>query len=339
MNTETPKPIPGTLPKVELHLHLEGAIPLPALWELIQKYGGNSEVPDISALEERFQYRDFSHFIATWHWKNGFLREYDDFIYIGAAVAEDLALQNIRYAEAFYSPGDFADHGLEASRLTEAIRRGLDTHRDAIQVNLIADLVRDYGPERGMRWLREVAEVQDLGVLGIGIGGSEHKFPPEPYREVYREARRLGLRTTAHAGEAAGAESVWGALHALEVDRIGHGTRAIEDPDLVTFLRDHQTPIEMCPISNLRTGVVPKLEEHPIQKFFAEGLLVFVNTDDPKMFNTSLDEEYAALTRHLNFDARDVFRLIENAIHSAWCDESTKKMLRDKLTRKKGIWG
>ena len=136
-------------PKVELHLHLEGAIPSPALWDLIEKYGGDPEIPHVSALEEKFKYRDFPHFIDTWQWKNGFLREYEDFTHVAAAVAEDLARQNVRYVEAFYSPGDFAQHGLRVQRITEAIRQGLDTADKAIQVNLIADLVRDFGPECG----------------------------------------------------------------------------------------------------------------------------------------------------------------------------------------------
>lgn len=320
-----------SLPKVELHLHLEGAIPLPALWELVKKYGGNEEVEDIARLEEKFRYRDFAHFIEVWQWKNGFLREYEDFTLIASSVAQDLSRQNIRYAEVFYSPGDFALHGLRAQRLTEAIREGLEIHRDQIEIGLIADLVRDYGPEQGMRALREVAEVRDLGVMGIGIGGSEQRFPPEPYREVYEMARRLGLRTTAHAGEAAGAESVWGALRALKVDRIGHGTRAAEDPSLIDFLKEHRVPIEMCPISNLRTGVVARLEEHPIKKFFEQGLLVSVHTDDPKMFDTSLEAEYRALMSRSGFSREDILRLIENAIRSAWCEEALKRRLREEL--------
>jgi len=319
------------MPKVEIHLHLEGAIPLSALSELVQKYGGGSELGSISALEERFRYRDFSHFIETWQWKNGFLREYEDFTFVADLIAEDLARQKIRYVEAFYSPGDFACHGLEAQLLTEAIRAGLDAHDGEITVNLIADLVRDFGPYRGMKWLHEIAEVSNLGVLGIGIGGSEREFPPEAYEEVYEEARRLGFRTMAHAGEAAGPASIWGAIRTLRVDRIGHGTRAIEDPNLVSFLKKTRTPIEMCPISNLRTGVVADLKDHPIRKFFEEGLLVSVNTDDPKMFGTSLETEYAALVDTMAFERADILKLVENAIRSAWCDESTKNNLMSEL--------
>lgn len=319
------------LPKVEIHLHIEGAIPIPALWELISKYG-KGDVRSIEELEERFRYRDFPHFLSTWMWKNGFLREYEDFTFIASAVARDLADQNVRYVEAFHSPGDFAVlHGLEVARVTEAVRRGLDREKDRIEVRLIADLTRDFGPERGGAWLSEIASARELRIVGIGIGGSEHEFPPEPYRDVYREARRLGLRTTAHAGEAAGPPSIWGALRALEVDRIGHGTRAIEDRALVEHLREKRIPVEMCPISNLRTGVVAEIAEHPLRAFFDQGLLVSVNTDDPRMFGTTLEAEYLALAEHQGFRLEEIRRLVDNAIDSTWAEEGTRARLRQEL--------
>ena len=197
-------------------------------------------------------------------------------------------------------------HGLEVPRITEAMRKGLDAQSDAIEVALIADLTRDFGPERGAGWLGELAASDELRIIGIGIGGSEQDYPPEPYRDVYARARELGLRTTAHAGEAAGAESVWGAIRSLEVDRIGHGTRASEDPELVRYLKEHALPVEMCPISNVRTAVVSGVEAHPIRAFFDEGLRVSVNTDDPKMFDTSLEEEYVALAEKLDFTLDEI---------------------------------
>ena len=305
------------VPKVELHLHLEGAIPIPALWELVKKYGGDPMVPDPAALQRRFAYRDFPHFIETWVWKNQFLREYEDFSFIAEAVAADLTGQNIRYAEIFYSPPDFARHGLKTQELTQAIRTGLD-RVPGIKVRLVADLVRDFGPQKAAVTLAEVAEVKHLGVIGIGIGGSEHDFPPEPFQQVYEQARKQGLHTNAHAGEAAGAESVWGTIRALKVVRIGHGTRAGEDQALLNYLVVKQIPIEMCPISNLRTGVVASIAQHPIREYFERGLLVTVNTDDPKMFGNSLAVEYQVLVDQLGFSKDQVRRLILNAIQASW---------------------
>lgn len=254
------------LPKVELHLHLEGAIPLPCLWQLVQKYGGDPEVPTIDALAMKFRYRDFDHFLDTWVWKNSFLREYEDFTLVAAEVARDLVSQNVLYAEAFYSPGDYRQRGSEPQRITEAIRKGL-RQVPQIEVLLITDLIRDHGPERGHVTLDAIREIRDeFGIVGIGIGGSEHRYPPEPFAPVYERARSFGFRTTAHAGEACGPESIWGAIRALRVDRIGHGTRAIEDPTLVDYLlTQHRIPLELCLLSNLRTGVIPSLVAHPVR--------------------------------------------------------------------------
>ena len=147
------------LPKVELHLHLEGAIPLDALWELVCKYGGHPATPNREALERLFIYQDFHHFLRTWTWKNQFLREYQDFTWIAEAVARNLASQNIRYVEAFYSPGDFSRVGLEVQRLTEAIRAGL-SQVSGVEVALVVDLVRNYGPEKGFETLAAVNEAR-----------------------------------------------------------------------------------------------------------------------------------------------------------------------------------
>jgi adenosine deaminase len=317
------------LPKVELHPHLEGAIPLPALWELIQKHGGDPEVPDPAALEERFRYRDFAHFIETWVWKNDFLTEYEDFTFAAAAVARSLLDQNILYAEAFFSAGDFRRHGLEPQPLTEAIRTGLD-RVPGVEVRLVADFVRDFGPEHAARTLDEVSEVRDLGVVGVGIGGLEAEFPPEPFADVYREARRRGFRTSAHAGEAAGAQSVWGAIRALGVDRIGHGTRAAEDERLLDHLAENAVPLEMCPGSNIRTAVVPDLASHPIREFMRRGLVVTVNTDDPAMFGNTLAGEYRALAE-LGVTDSEILGLVRNAIDASWAEPETRRRLRERL--------
>ncbi len=314
------------LPKVELHLHLEGAIPLDALWQLIQKYGGDPSVPTLEALKQHFVYRDFNHFIDTWVWKNDFLRQYEDFTFIAEAVARDMAGQNIRYAEVFFSPPDFARHGLETQGLAEAIRAGLN-QVPAIEIALIPDVVRDFGPGQAAQTLEDAADVKELGVVGIGLGGSEDAYPPEPFAPVFARARQLGMHTTAHAGEAAGAESIWGAIRSLKVERIGHGTHAEEDEALLDYLAEHKIPLEMCPISNLRTGSVDSLADHPIRRYFARGIIVTVNTDDPVMFGNSLAEEYQSLERVLGFRRDDIRALILQAIEASWQSDEKKQAL------------
>ncbi|MFC1540112.1 adenosine deaminase [Gemmatimonadota bacterium] len=320
------------LPKLELHLHLEGAIPLEALWELIQKYGGEPDIQNLAALERRFLYRDFNHFLNIWSWKNRFLREYEDFTFVAEAVARDLFHQNIRYAEVFYSPADFSIHGLSTQRITEAIRIGLQ-RVSGIRVALIADLVRNYGPDVGAIILNEVIEVRDLGVVGIGLGGSEKEYPPEQFGDIYAAARHGGFHTTAHAGEAAGPESIWGVLHHLQVDRIGHGTRAEEDERLLDHLAEFRIPLEMCPLSNVCTGVVPSFEQHPVRRYFDQGLVITINTDDPLMFGNSLSEELRLLHTILDFSRDEIRELLLQTIKVSWMSEPEKEMIRKEFIK------
>ncbi len=314
------------VPKVELHLHLEGAIPHEALWELVKKYGGESSVPTLDALKNRFRFRDFPHFIDTWVWKNQFLREYEDFTFIAEAVAADLEAQNISYAEVFYTPSDFFRRGLETQCLTEAIRTGL-SRVPAIEIALVADTCRDNGPENALRIVSEISEVRNLGVIGITIGGSEQSYPPEPFAEAYEKARILGFHTSAHAGEAAGPESIWGAIRSLKVERIGHGTRATEDRRLMQYLADHKVPLEVCPLSNVRTGVVKSIEAHPVRRLFEQGLAVTINTDDPKMFGNSLSQEYEVLETTFGFSREDIRRVILQGIEASWLSKERKALL------------
>lgn len=314
------------VPKVELHLHLEEAIPHDALWELIQKYGGKSSVPNFQSLIEKFNYRDFPHFLETWSWKNRFLREYEDFTFIAEAVAQDLADQNIYYVEAFYSPSDFLRHGLQTQKLTEAIRSGLSRVPD-IQISLVADFCRNNGPENATRIVAELSEVGELGVVGVTIGGSEQNYPPEPFEEAYEEARRSGFHTSAHAGEASGPESVWGAIHSLRVDRIGHGTRAIEDERLVDYIAEQRIPVEICLLSNVKTRVVESIEKHPVRYYFDRGIPVSINTDDPKMFGNSLAEEYHILETRLGFSREEIRTIILQGIEISWLSADRKREL------------
>jgi adenosine deaminase len=323
------------LPKAELHLHLEGAIPLEALWALVQRHGGDESVPDREALRRRLTYPDFPAFIEAWIWKNGFLRSAGDFTFIAEAVARDLARQNILYAELFFSPSRFAHLGLSAGDLARAIRRGLDLVPEC-ETWLIPDLVRDHGPENAARTLAEVAELTDYGIVGVGMGGSEHVVPPEPFAPVYEEARRRGLRTSVHAGEAAGAESVRAAAEILRVDRIGHATRAEEDPALIDLLSERRIALELCPLSNVATGSIKRIEDHPARRYMDRGLNISINTDDPGMFHNSMAEEYAVLMDRFGFTDGEIRQLVLNALDASWRPNIGGPSLRERFQNHPG---
>jgi adenosine deaminase len=221
---------------------------------------------------------------------------------------------------------------LGVQKLTEAIRTGL-ARVPGVYVALVADLVRDTGPEKAAVTLACVSEVQRLGVVGIGIGGSEQHHPPEPFQSVYAQARRLGFHTSAHAGEAAGAASIWGAVRSLQVERIGHATRAFEDESLLNYLVDTQLPLEVCPLSNVRTGVVASVQAHPVRKYFERGLFITINTDDPKMFGNSLADEYRLLETQFMFSRAELRALILQGIRAAWLSAEKKQELIDEFVQ------
>ncbi len=315
-------------PKVELHLHLEGAIPLATLWSLIVKYGGDPDVPNSDALVARLRYRDFPHFIDTWWWMTGYVRSYEDYELVATSVAADLARQNIIYAEASFSPTDFARHGMTPQGMARAIRRGLD-RVTATQVVLNCDLVRDTGPERAGDTLRAIVEVAaEADIRGITIGGSEHAYPPELFASVYAQAADAGLRLTAHAGEAAGPASVRGALDALGVERIGHGVRTVEDPELLARVVAEQVPLEVCPTSNLRTGVVADWDDHPVGILLAAGAYVTISSDDPTFFHSSVAADLAEVTSRYGADAQ---HLTQAAVNASWMSVAEKEAASERI--------
>lgn len=335
-----PDPNPGTsarleqlllkIPKIELHLHLEGAIPAKTLLDLAMKRGNDRSLRTLDDLHKKLTFREFSHFIELWAWMTTLIREESEFEEISYEVLQELSRQNVKYVEASYSPGDYWRQGFSVEGITENLMKGKErAARDFdIKCELIIDLIRDHGPEKGLQYLNAATPYLGKGVIGIGLGGSEQSFPPDPYVPIYKEARERGFRLTAHAGEAAGSHSIRTAVEKLGVERVGHGVRATEDPLLMTLLLEKQIPLDMCVTSNLRTGVCKSIETHPIKEYFRQGLMVTVNSDDPTMFNTSLTQEYVTLVQKLGFDLADLRRLGANSIDASFMSEESKKAMR-----------
>ncbi len=321
------------IPKVELHLHLEGAIPLETLLAFIRRAGTEPDVRTVDELRRRLTYPDFEGFLETWVWKNTFITEVDDFDGITYDVLADLHAQNVPYVEMHYSPGDYRDRGFTLAGVTEAVLAGVSRARRDFRLrgNLILDLLWGATVEEAWGWLEEATPFLGRGVVGVGLGGSEQKSPARAYAELYREARKRGFRLTAHAGEALGPESVWAVIDELGVERIGHGVRACEDPDLVELLKERRLPLEVCVTSNVKTGVYPSAAAHPIRYLFEQGLVVTVNADDPTMFHTTLSDEYLVLLRDLGFTAAELKTLSMNGVEASFLPEAEKSGLRAKF--------
>ena len=327
------------LPKIELHVHLEGAIPHSTLWDIIQKYGGDPSVPTFASLQEKYEYDNFREFVETWSWQNTFLREYEDFEFVAEDVARDLASQNIEYAEMFFSPSLFKKINLQTQRIAESVYKGI-SGVNGIQIHLIADLVRDYGQRHELITLNELNEVKNYGVVGIGMGGTEPDYPPENFDELYEQARIFGFRTTVHAGEASGPESIWAALDYLRPDRIGHATQAIKDSTLMEYLSAQNIPIEFCMLSNVKTGVISSVEEHPVKEFRSRGIPFSINTDDPRMFGNSLVDEYRVLQNSFCYSDEEIVEILLDSIDTTWLLEKEKRNLKSNFETeiRKQIW-
>jgi adenosine deaminase len=319
-------------PKVELHLHLDGAMSLPWLLERIGR------VPDppcrtLGELEARLRYRDFAEFIERWVWKCAFLDRYADFESLAESVLGDLAAQGVVHAEPFFSPGDYVRNGLEVVGLVEAVLRGAERARQAtgIGFGLIVDLIRDHGPAVAAHRLDEITPYRGQGIVAVGLGGSEGKFPAGDFAAVYAEAARRGFHRTAHAGEAAGPESIAAALEHLGAERIGHGVRAVEDPILVARLARDGVPLEVCPTSNVRTGVVASYAAHPLRRLFEAGVPVTVNSDDPTFFGASLLDELELCLTTLGFEPAGLATMAGHAASAAFLSAEDRDRLVDRV--------
>lgn len=330
MSNHVASPVPRELiekmPKAELHLHMEGAIPIETLYAMARAKGVPG-VRDQNDVKKRLAYANFDEFIRVWLWLNTFVQGETDFEEIAYSVLRDLSRKNVRYVEAFYSPGNYQEHGLTPQGITENMIKGKQrAERDfGIRCEFIVDLVRDIGPAYGMGLVKELEPFLGKGLIGIGLGGTENRFPAEAYEQVYAEARKRGYRLTAHAGEVAGAPSIWAAIKKLGAERIGHGLRAYEDESLVSYLKKNQTPLELCPTSNIKTGVCKSLSSHPMRKYFDQGLLVTVNSDDPTMFDTTINEEYSILGDTFHFTWDELRQVALNAVEASFMAEAEKE--------------
>jgi len=322
------------LPKAEQHVHIVGSIrPETLLW-LAEEGRLKKPFKTLKDARSFFEYRDFPHFIIIYCRVVDCITRENQFERITYEMLENDARCNVRYVEASFSAYDHIYRGLDYGLMLDAINRGVRRARSdfGIECNLRIDLVRNYGPDVGMEIL-DLVEQKGDNIVSVDIGGSEERFPPKPYAPVYHRAKEMGLHLVAHAGEAAGPESIWEAVKYLNVERIGHGIAASSDPKLMNLLLKRGITIEMCPVSNLKTRVVSSLKKHPIRAFLEKGLNVTVSTDDPSMFNTDMNNEYLQLHRRLNLTIPELFKLSLNAIDSSFLPEKRKIEMRESFIK------
>jgi len=336
-----------TLPKAELHLHLEGTVDPPTLSELSRRhptplpatnnrYRNLEDSGRVFTEEEAralYVYRDFTGFLLAFKAVTERLRTADDYELVTYRMMEKLHAQHVVHAEVYLSVGVVHWRSHEFAPLLEGAERGrLRGERDfGMSLYWIFDAVRHFGVDEAQRVVEEAIRLQHHNVVGIGIGGDERRAAPEQFREVYEHAAKHGLRLTVHAGETVGPESIWGALRELKPDRVGHGLHAVDDPELVHHLAEKQIPVEVCMTSNVLTGCCASLEQHPVRKLFDAGVLVTLNTDDPDMFHTTLLREYQIAQQVFGFTQAELRQLAANSFRASFLPEEGKRELLTRL--------
>ncbi|MEU8336387.1 adenosine deaminase [Micromonospora tulbaghiae] len=318
--TDLPTFIAG-LPKVELHVHHVGSASPRIVAELAARHEGRSPVPaDPEALADYFAFRDFAHFIEVYLSVVDLIRDADDVWLLTHEVARELARQQVRYAELTVTPYSHVNRGIPAPAFCEAIE---DARKRAeadfgIALRWCFDIPGEAGLPAAEQTLRIALDERPDGLISFGLGGPEIGVPRPQFKPWFDQARAAGLRSVPHAGETTGPETIWDALRELGAERIGHGISAAQDPALLTHLAERRIPLEISPTSNVRTRAVPSLDAHPLPRLVEAGVPVSINSDDPPMFGTTLNDEYAVAARLLRLGPDGVAALARDAVAAAF---------------------
>jgi aminodeoxyfutalosine deaminase len=312
-----------TLPKAELHLHLEGSIEPATLLELRQRH--SMDGASLAEVEQLYTYKDFPGFLTAFKEVTGHLQTPEDYELITYRLIESLKAQNVLHAEVFVSVGVCLWRNQDFPAIFEGLERGRVRGEKDFGISLlwIFDAVRQFGADKAQSVLDLAIQFRDRNVIAFGIGGDERGGPAEWFAGVYSRAAEHGLHLTAHAGENAGPDSVWGALN-LKAERIGHGFTAGQDSELIEELAERQVPIEICVTSNLRTGCCAELAQHPVRRYFDQGLMITLNSDDPAMFQTSLVSEYQFVQDAFGFNDEHLRELARNSFEASFLPAEKK---------------
>ncbi|MFY1693522.1 adenosine deaminase [Plantactinospora sp. WMMB782] len=322
------------LPKVELHVHHVGSALPRIVAELAARHEGRTRVPaDPEALAGYFEFRDFAHFVEIYLSVVDLIRDQADVRLLTYEVARELARQQVRYAELTVTPYSHVHRGIPAPAFCEAIedaRRAAETEL-GISLRWCFDIPGEAGLPAAEQTLRIALDERPDGLVSFGLGGPEMGVPRPQFKPYFDQARAAGLHSVPHAGETTGPGTIWDALHTLGAERIGHGISAAQDPALLTHLAQRQIPLEVCPTSNVRTRAVGAIEEHPLPRLVEAGVLVTVNSDDPPMFGTTLNDEYAVAARLLDLDAAGLTGLARNAVTASFLSAPEQDKLLGEL--------
>lgn len=327
----------AAVPKAELHVHLEGAIQPTTLLTLARRNAVPLPVQTVAEMQRWFTFRDFNHFVEIFFTISRCLKTAEDYELIAYEFGAKMARQHVCYAEVTFSP---STHHFSLGVPFDTFFAGLTQGRKraqsefGIKIRWIFDIVRDIpdatrNRKRAAYTVAVAQEGMKDGVVALGLGGAEVNHPPEQYASWFEKARAVGLHSAPHAGETVGPASIWGALQTLGAERLGHGVRSIEDPNLIAYLQERQIPLEVCPTSNICLGVYPAISNHPFPQLYAAGIPITINSDDPPLFNTTLTHEVGLLFDVFNFDIKTVNNILLNGVRHSFLPQEEKSTLEE----------
>ncbi|NUR07586.1 MAG: adenosine deaminase [Nocardioidaceae bacterium] len=322
------------LPKAELHVHHVGSASPRIVSELAARHPGT--VPsDLDELREFYTFTDFAHFIRVYLAVVDLIKEPEDVRLLTYEVATEMAAQRVRYAELTLTPYTSVQAGVPIEAFVEAVEDArVAAERDhGIMLRWIYDVPGEFGLPSAEETLRYALDHRPEALVGFGLGGPEVGVDRPQFKPVFDQARAAGLHSVPHAGETTGPQTVWDAVRDLGAERIGHGTSAAQDPELLAYLAEHGIPVEVCPTSNIATRAVERLEDHPVGRMVEAGVVVTVNSDDPPMFNTTLTREYEIAADLLRLDERGIADLSRTAVRSSFLDGAGKVQLLGEIDR------
>ncbi len=315
-------------PKIELHLHLEGAAPPAFIRSLARRK--HLDLSGLFTENGSYKFTDFWHFLKVYEAATTTLQTPEDFHALTLAVLEESAKSGVIYTECFLAPDFCGKRDVSAWReYLHAIEEAADIAQKTMGITMrgIVTAVRHFGPDKARQSARCAAETKGRFITGFGLAGDEKVLAPKDFAYAFDMAREAGLRLTAHAGEWGGPDSVRDAIRDLKVERIGHGARAIEDMALVEEIAESGIVLELCPGSNVALGIFPTFRQHPIGEMYNRGVKVTVSTDDPPFFHTTMEREYIQLHEAFDWDDGVFARIARTSLDAAFCDADTKARL------------
>jgi len=329
-----------SIPKAELHIHLEGVIHPATTIELANKYERLGFVEKLSTIQDQRSFSGFPDFHSYYHFCSELIRSSEDFARVVYECGQDMHNQNIRYREIYISIYQHM-HAYNKNLHYQEILSGLEDGRNRAQTEFDVEMRWIFGIPRRRHFLDTdnngfdptIAQTvlgyaiqgKEYGVIGIGLGGNEVGAPPEPFQDIFEEAMNNGLHSIPHAGETEGPKSIWGAINALGAERIGHGVRAIEDKELVNELIERSIPLDVCPTSNISIKLFDSIQNHPIHFLDSSGVIVTINSDDPSIFGSSLIDEYLTVFRTFDYSIIDLVRFSKNSINVSFAPLDLKE--------------